>query len=227
MARAQTVLHVDDDPNLLQLSRESFRRAVGADVEVVTAGTAEEGLAVLGSRPVDCVVSDSVALPDGTPFVVSAHRSRPGVGIVLFTAKDWDDVRADADAGGVGAYVQKAGAGDFARVIAEVSALAHRPRRIGDGGEEWEFLTTHDWNAGGEIGTTIAVALASYVGAAVDELEPLFPAVDVDTLEALLRPKSGDDGRDVRVRFPYRSWEFAASSRGDVAIRSVRDGTEE
>ncbi|MFC6824234.1 HalOD1 output domain-containing protein [Halopelagius fulvigenes] len=230
MIPAQTVLHVDDDPSVLELSRASFRRAGDADVTVVTAASGPEGMAVLDSRRVDCIVSDSVAMPDGTPFVAAARRAHPAVSIVLFTAKEWDDVRSDAAAARVETYVRKADPGDFARVIAEARTLARRGRANEeereprpDGGE-WEFVTAHDWETDDELSTSIVVALAAYTGRDADETGPLYPTVDADVLDALLRPPSDDCDYDVQVRFPYRSWEFTVSSRGEIGIRAARDG---
>ncbi|MEK7317211.1 MAG: response regulator [Candidatus Eisenbacteria bacterium] len=50
-----TVLFVDDEPLLLEAMRDALRRH---PYEVVTAGSAREGLEILSKRPVDVVVSD-------------------------------------------------------------------------------------------------------------------------------------------------------------------------
>jgi CheY-like chemotaxis protein len=241
-----TVLHVDDDPEFLALSRESFRRASGFEVEVVTAASAAAGVAAMESRRVDCVVSDSLTLSDGTPFVAAARRADPDVPIVLFSARAWREVSDDAEAAGVETHVRKADHADIERVIDAVESVARRTRRaeadrsvgrppadrpsdaspVGEiDGDEWEFVTAHDWATDGELVTTIAVALASHTGVAATDVEPLFRTVDADALEAIVKPPRGADSEfGVCVRFSNESWEFAVSSRGEVALRAA-DGS--
>jgi DNA-binding NarL/FixJ family response regulator len=245
-----TVLHVDDDPDVLELSRTSFRRQA-EDVETVVASSAAEGLDVLGSRSVDCVVSDSLRCPDDRPFVVAVREAAPSVPILLFTAKKWDDVAESAVEAGVAEYVRKAETGDVetvvrrARELAELSdvesltsdsdsdtesptldsgALDGRTTAVTTDGVdgEWTTIATHDWVADDELGTTIAEALSSYTGVDATEAEPLFTTLDAEALETLLRRHSRTDARyDVRVRFPYRRWELLVTSGGDVAMRRL------
>jgi CheY-like chemotaxis protein len=252
MERPLTVLHVDDDPDVLELSRTSFRRQVD-DVETVVASSAAEGLAVVGSRSVDCVISDSIRCPDGRPFVVAVRETDPTVPILLFTAKEWDDVSEAAVEARVAEYVRKAEAEGVGTVVQRARELAERSdveslssdrapdvthsgpagdRAVTtstDGvGDEWTPIATHDWVEDDELGTTIAEALAGYTGVDATEAEPLFETLDAEALEGLLSRHARADARyEARVTFPYRRWELLVTSGGDVAMRRLPETGDE
>lgn len=241
-----TVLHVDDDPQLLELSALSFARA-GDDVETVTASNVEAGLDVLESRSVDCVVSDSLRLSDGTPFIVAARRRDPSMPIVFYTAKPWEDVASDAIAARVSEYVRKGDGGDVEAVVERARALAtgaETPTIDGETSFEgrpheeetdaadarppetpertWTVVGVHDWETDDELVTTIVQVMEASTGVDAREAEPLFGVLDAESLETVLKPRSGETPRrDVRVRFPYAGREFSVSSDGVVAVRDL------
>jgi CheY-like chemotaxis protein len=249
MVHTLTILHVDDDPDVLSLSRTSFQQSLDRDVEVVTARSAEEGLEALRSDTFDCVISDSVRLENGTPFVVAARREDATTPILFFTAKAWGDVAEAAIEGEVAGYVQKADSDDVEQVVKRTSALAERGSAIGlherpsdesqpsavanDGGDsggevdaglngDWRAIGRHDWDEDDELGTTIARSLQTLTGVDTLSAEPLFPTLDADALESLLSPTSGQKNRyGVNVRFQYQKWEVAVTHAGEVLVRDL------
>jgi CheY-like chemotaxis protein len=124
MSTTTTVLHVDDDPELLALTSSALSR--DGRFEVVTAESASEGLSRLSRGHVDCVVSDSVRLPDGEAFVSTVGSEHPDLPVILFTAKSADEVADELRGESVTEYVRKAGADDFETL------LAHLSRVVGD-----------------------------------------------------------------------------------------------
>jgi DNA-binding NtrC family response regulator len=104
------VLHVDDDPALRELTAEVLGRE-GGDFEVTTAANAEEGLAALDERPIDCVVSD-YEMPgrNGLEFLEAVRDRDPDLPFVLFTGKR--GLASDAIARGATDFMEKAGGAD-------------------------------------------------------------------------------------------------------------------
>lgn len=99
------VLVVDDDP----LHREVEARALMSDgLDVLTAGSAEEALAILGQEPVDAVVTD-YRLPGMTGLELIRHLGPPPAGppAVLVTAMGDQRVAAEAIKCGAQEYVVK------------------------------------------------------------------------------------------------------------------------
>lgn len=80
----KTVLIADDESALLELYDEEFRRA---GYEVMTAQDASNALAIVESRPVDCVVMD-IRMPgeDGLEAVSKIRRLHRELPIVLNSA---------------------------------------------------------------------------------------------------------------------------------------------
>lgn len=245
MSVQRTVLHVDDDPEFLELSERLFDRA--ATFETLTAPTAEDGLRLLETHEVDCIISDFVVSREGKPFISAARDVAVDVPIILFTGKEWDLVSTDAVSANVTEYVQKAGieeievvksrAEEF--VAANANVLGSTATDRGDSsstdsemsfalsptalGEEWELVAHHEWTAGEELGTTVLEAIEEYTGEDPAEFAPLFEAIDADALEELLSPSvSGTERDGVQVRFPYKGHELAVTSDGDIAIRPLR-----
>ncbi|MFC7174683.1 hypothetical protein ACFQL0_17740 [Haloplanus litoreus] len=89
MPARPTVLHVDDDPTVLELSSDW---ATDERVTWLTAADPAAGLALLTDRDVDCLISDSMCTADGDPFVVRAADTVPALSVILFTATDREAV---------------------------------------------------------------------------------------------------------------------------------------
>jgi CheY-like chemotaxis protein len=222
------VLHVDDDPEFLQLSRARFDD--DDRFEFVTAAGVDEGLDVLARDEVDCLVSDSVRTAEGEPFVAAARRRAEDVSILLFTGREWAEVSDEALAADPSGYVQKGASGSFEDLRDRLTELAVRPRRRSAsftrggsqargsegaeaaGEEGWRVVAHHDWETDDEFAVTI-VRAAQHV---LDDVpsERLYDVVDPESLERLL----ARSGPGTRVRFEYGGREFRATAAGTVSV---------
>jgi CheY-like chemotaxis protein len=216
MPDAVSVLHVDDDPDCLAVSSHAFERR--SDVaEVVTADSTEAGLARLEEQSFDCVVSDSVRLPDGETFASAARRREPSTAFVLFTGNDDPDDARHADA-----VFLKGAAGSLSRV-AEAAASTVGHAALGD---EWTTVGRHDWGRRSELAVTLSGALARHLGCEPLELPTLYGAIDPEALEAFLSP-DGDaaagltDGgyAEASVTFGYGDLDVRVTGSGHIAVR--------
>jgi len=113
-----SVLHVDDDEAMLDLTRRFLERIDDA-FEVTTAVGAHAGLDVLADADVDCVVSD-YQMPelDGLAFLERVRETHPQLPFVLFTGEGSETVASDAIAAGATDYVPKGTGTDRYRVLA-------------------------------------------------------------------------------------------------------------
>ncbi|QAU11350.1 PAS domain S-box protein (plasmid) [Halorubrum sp. BOL3-1] len=101
------VLHVDDDPSLLELTGEVLQREDDRLV-LETATGADEGLDQIGDRPPDCIISDfDMPGSDGIEFLRAVRETYPDLPFILFTGKGSESVASDAMAAGVTDYLQK------------------------------------------------------------------------------------------------------------------------
>ncbi|WP_135304369.1 PAS domain S-box protein [Haloarcula amylovorans] len=117
------VLHVDDETEFADVAAMHLERA-DDDIAVVTAASASEGLDVLRSDPVDCVVSDhDMPGMDGLEFLKAVRSSYPELPFVLFTGKGNEEIASDAISAGVTEYLQKDVGTD------QYTVLANRIRR--------------------------------------------------------------------------------------------------
>ncbi|MEZ3117308.1 PAS domain-containing protein [Halobaculum sp. MBLA0147] len=100
------VLHVDDDPQFLDLTELHLDRAATA-FEVVSVGDPERALDRLDDS-VDCVVSD-YEMPgrDGVEFLRAVRERAPDLPFVLFTGRGSEAVASEAISAGVTDYLQK------------------------------------------------------------------------------------------------------------------------
>ena len=126
------VLHVDDDPDVSDLTATFLERADDRIV-VETAADATEGLDCLDGREFDCVVSD-YEMPglDGIGFLERVREDYPDLPFVLFTGKGSEAVASDAISAGVTDYLQKETGTDQYTVLANriANAVEHaRSRR--------------------------------------------------------------------------------------------------
>jgi len=83
------ILWVDDDPDFLHAARRLLRRSARIRAEIETAHRTEEALRILGSKPVDVVVtSDRVQPTGGGPLLDEVRRRRPELKRVLVSGYD-------------------------------------------------------------------------------------------------------------------------------------------
>jgi adenylate cyclase len=94
--RRKTLLLVDDDADvLLSLSRLVERMI--PNVDFITASSADEGLRIIESHPIDVVVSDfRMPEKDGIQFLEEAKRRVPGLVTLMLTAYPSQQIAQDA-----------------------------------------------------------------------------------------------------------------------------------
>ena len=101
------ILHVDDDPELLELASEALDRELDS-VHLVSAETAVSGLELLAEHDVDCIVSDyDMPHMDGLEFLDEVRESEPALPFILFTGRGSEEVASEAISRGVTDYLKK------------------------------------------------------------------------------------------------------------------------
>jgi DNA-binding NtrC family response regulator len=212
MPETISILHVDDEPDVLELSTQLLERR-DPRISVTTAGNGSDGLTALENNRVDCIVSDSVRLPDGESFVEAASR-RTDAPIVLFTAKEWAEISSDAVAAEVAEYVRKADTADYKDVLRHVLRLTSRDR---DDHSEARLIGSHDFGSNGELGVSIVRAVHDVAGGDIDDYEPLFDAVDPDALETLLASSADRHEADgIEISFSYHGFDLSVRADGSI-----------
>ena len=117
-APAVRVLHVDDDPALLDLTATYLERIDDA-FEVRSETGVGDALNALESAPIDCVISDyDMPEADGLTFLRRARDRGIDVPFVLFTGKGSEEIASEAIAAGATDYIQKRGGNDQYEVLA-------------------------------------------------------------------------------------------------------------
>lgn len=224
----QTVLHVDDDVDVLDLG-ETLLEYASPGLTVLRYDDPDEALAALSTTPVDCVVSDSISLADGTPFVRGVRALGETTPIVLFTGSEWHTVREVAEAVDAVGYVRKGNADALAELTRRVQAavygdLVESTRTFADG---WTVVGWYDWTTDGELSTRIVEAVSAHTGVAIETLPPLFDAVDADALTAVLFPIDVSAGARrprptaVDVQFRWADNELLLTNDGLIALRPL------
>lgn len=233
MSSQCTVLHVDDDPAVLDLS--SDWADVRDEINWLTASDPGTGLEALSTHDVDCLVSDTFRAADGDPFVTHAKTTFPDLPVVLFTSMDRDALDpAVRDSGAE--YVKKASEDAFDSLFERVLAVtdgtgpspsttdpAPRAATRGDGSgstEQWVPIGRYRPAEGDNLATTIVCAIEAYTGRDADEFPPLYDAIDAEALATLLHRENGQRRDHVQVRFVYVDQELAVTGDGLVLVRS-------
>jgi PAS domain S-box-containing protein len=153
------VLHVDDDPDFLDLTT-AFLERDDARFEVETATSARGGLNRLRDGPVDCVVSDyDMPGDDGIEFLESVREEFPELPFILFTGKGSEEIASKAISAGVTDYLQKAGTAEQYALLANrirnavtgyqakqaVAKSEARLRRVYERIDDGFFAVNRDW----------------------------------------------------------------------------------
>ncbi|TKX62235.1 PAS domain S-box protein [Halorubrum sp. ASP1] len=134
MPRAIDVLHVDDDPSVLDLTEAYFERELDA-VSVTSVTDPEEALDRLGEGAFDCVVSDyDMPAMDGLEFFDTLRDRHQKVPFVLYTGKGSEEIASQALNAGVTGYFQKGGPEQLRRLANRVDQAVeeHRTKEIAD-----------------------------------------------------------------------------------------------
>ncbi|PSP70248.1 hypothetical protein BRC80_09360 [Halobacteriales archaeon QH_9_66_26] len=120
------VLHVDDDPSVLDLAA-TFLEREGDRLDVETATSADEGLDRLAGADddggsgteIDCVVSDyDMPEMDGLAFLERVREDHPDLPFILFTEKGSEEIASEAITTGVTDYLNKGSGTDQYMLLA-------------------------------------------------------------------------------------------------------------
>jgi len=113
-----TVLHVDDDPDLVELAAVFLERNSDA-LHVVTETSADAALTRLETADIDCVVSDyDMPGRNGLDLLRAVREQYPDLPYLLFTGKGSEEIASEAISAGVTDYIQKGGGTDQYTVLA-------------------------------------------------------------------------------------------------------------
>ena len=128
------VLHVDDDPSVLDLTAAFLDRELDA-VDVTGVTDPNDALDRLETETFDCVISDyEMPLMDGLAFFERLRETATDVPFVLFTGKGSEEIASRALNAGVTGYFQKGGPEQQRRLANRVESAVeeHRTRVIAD-----------------------------------------------------------------------------------------------
>lgn len=123
-SKQATVLVVDDDEEILDLMRD-YLWAAGFRVKVCQ--TAEKAMAILESKPIDCILLD-VMMPGQSGFEFARNvRKRSDTPILFLSARDDDGAKLRGLGLGADDYIVKSSSP--AEVAARIRAVLRRYRR--------------------------------------------------------------------------------------------------
>ncbi|WP_144798192.1 hybrid sensor histidine kinase/response regulator [Halorubrum depositum] len=128
------VLHVDDDPSVLDLAEAYLERELDA-VAVTGVTSASDALDALDGERFDCIVSDyDMPGTDGLEFFERLRETDRSIPFVLYTGKGSEEIASQALNAGVTGYFQKGGPEQLRRLANRVRQAVdeHRTREIAD-----------------------------------------------------------------------------------------------
>lgn len=112
------ILHVDDDPDFLDLA-STFLEQIDDRFIIETATNAPTGIDQLTSTSFDCIVSDyDMPGQTGIEFLQTVRDDHPNLPFILYTGKGSEEVASDAISAGVTDYLQKESGIDHYTVLA-------------------------------------------------------------------------------------------------------------
>jgi len=118
------VLHVDDDPSVLDLT-ESFLDAELDEVDVTTTTKPGEVIDHLAAGTFHCVISDyDMPGHDGLEVLCNVRDEYPDLPFILYTGKGSEEIAAEAINAGVTGYLQKGGPDQIRRLANRVEHAA-------------------------------------------------------------------------------------------------------
>ncbi|MCU4739838.1 response regulator [Halobacteria archaeon AArc-m2/3/4] len=179
MSGGISVLHVDDDPALLDLTA-TFLEREHDEITVTTATSAPDAVAQVADETVDCIVSD-YEMPDldGLEFLETVRGEGYELPFILFTGKGSEEIASEAISAGVTDYLQKQpGTEQYAMLANRIENAVDRQRaQMAQTESEQRYRRLVDRLPIGIVvhreGTLVYVndAAAAIVDAAPDDLE--------------------------------------------------------
>jgi len=149
------VLHVDDDPEIVDLAT-TFLEREDERLEIEPAGSAAEALDRLDSGRINCIISD-YQLPDMgcREFVDAVHETEPGFPFILFTGRDRTQLDDDLFEDGIAGYLQKgSGVDQYADLAAEIVAAVEADDGVRTDGGRVPADDGEEGDIGGGAGST-------------------------------------------------------------------------
>ncbi|MFC7072002.1 PAS domain S-box protein [Halovenus rubra] len=112
------ILHVDDDPSILDITAELLSD-IDDTFEITSATGPDEALDILEETAIDCIVSDyDMGKRDGIEFLEVVRDRYQKLPFILFTGKGSEEVASEAISAGVTDYLQKKGTVDQYTLLA-------------------------------------------------------------------------------------------------------------
>jgi len=123
------VLHVDDEPDFANLAG-SFLERSNDRFEVTATTSVSEALTTIGSKRVDCIVSDyDMPETNGIEFLETVRERYGDVPFVLFTGRGSEEVASEAISAGVSDYLRKeSGTDQFSVLANRIESVVSRTR---------------------------------------------------------------------------------------------------
>ena len=103
-----SVLYVDDEPNLLEITKLFIEK--DGDIIVDTAESAQKAIEMLENKKYDAIVSDYL-MPkmDGIEFLKNLRKNSCSTPFLIFTGRGREEVVIEAFDNGADFYIQKGG----------------------------------------------------------------------------------------------------------------------
>jgi len=133
------VLHIDDDPQILDLTGEFLERS-DEEFTIVGETSAVAGIDRLRQEEFDCIVSDyDMPNTNGLEFLEIVREQYPDLPFILYTAKGSEEVASEAISAGVTEYMQKEASTEQYTVLA--NRIQHAVDRYRSQQQFWDALS--------------------------------------------------------------------------------------
>lgn len=118
------VLHVDDEPDLVDMAATYLEREDNR-IDVRTANSPVDGSEILADHELDCIVSDyDMPQTNGIEFLQAVREEYPELPFILYTGKGSEEIASEAISSGVTDYLQKESG------TSQYTVLAHRIQNV-------------------------------------------------------------------------------------------------